>query len=284
MTRQMNARKITPAPADPVVCGLLAMRSAQVLPLSAGGLHQDSGVPGVYALIAAVQGSVTVSSHPRTALLEAGQVMALAPGLAWDLQAVSNALCIVVRLEGEAAGRLLELPGGASVYCRGAAVVREKVMALAVMEDEHAPVSGEAASSSAYAMLVRLRSEQTAGELPELVESAIAIIQEEFPYLDGLDDLSERLAVSKAHLSRSFSRKTGVSPGKYIIQVKIAYAKLLLQDEDASITYAAEASGFANANYFSKVFRRETGMSPSEFQEAAPRRRRPRLQNGPALW
>lgn len=284
MMRQTESRTITPAPADPVVCGLLSMRSAQILPLPAGGLRQDSGVPGAYTLIAAAQGSVTLSSYPRTALLEAGQVIALAPGLAWDLQAVSDALCIIVHLEGEAAGRLLELPGGVSVYCRGAAVVREKVMALAVIEDEHAPVDGGDASASAYAMLVRLRSEQTAGELPELVESAIAIIQEEFPFLDGLDDLAERLEVSKAHLSRSFSRKTGISPGKYITQVKISYAKLLLQEEDASITYAAEASGFANANYFSKVFRRETGMSPSEYLEAAPRRRRPRLQNGPALW
>ena len=282
--RQTEPRKIRPAAADPVACGLLAMHSAHILPLAAGTLRQDPGTPGVYALIAAVQGSVTVSSHPRTALLEAGQVMLLAPGVGWDLQAVTNALCMIVRLEGEAADRLLDLPGGAAVFCRGAAIVREKILSLAVMEDEHGPVSGEAASACAYSMLVKLRSEQTAEDLPELVESAIAIIQEEFPFLEGLDELAERLEVSKAHLSRSFSRRTGISPGKYITQVKISYAKLLLQEEDASITYAAEASGFANANYFSKVFRRETGMSPSEFLEAAPRRKPSRLQNGPALW
>ena len=105
-----------------------------------------------------------------------------------------------------------------------------------------------------------------------MVESAIAIIQEDFPFLEGLDDLAGRLEVSKAHLIRTFSRQTGISPARYIVRVRVEYAKLLLLDEDASITYVAEASGFANANYFAKVFRRETGMSPSEYLAAAPKK------------
>jgi AraC-like DNA-binding protein len=126
-------------------------------------------------------------------------------------------------------------------------------------------------------MLMKLRG-LTGARAPAgsaLVESAIAIIQAEFPFLDGLDELAERLEVSKAHLSRCFVHTVGISPGKYIIRVKIEYAKLLLQGEDASISYVAEASGFANANYFAKVFRRETGMSPSEYMESAPAGRGP---------
>ena len=101
--RQMEPREIKPAAADQTVRGLLAMPLAQILPLSAGTLHQDPGCPECYTLIAAVQGNATVSSYPRSILLEAGQVMALSPGYAWDLQAVSECLCIIVRLEGDAA-------------------------------------------------------------------------------------------------------------------------------------------------------------------------------------
>ena len=104
-----------------------------------------------------------------------------------------------------------------------------------------------------------------------LVEAAVAIIQEEFPFLEGVDELAERLEVSAAHLGRVFTKKIGISPGKYITRVRIEYAKLLLLDPDTTISYVAEASGFANANYFAKVFRRETGLSPSEYLEASPR-------------
>ena len=113
----------------------------------------------------------------------------------------------------------------------------------------------------------------------------MGIIQEEFPFLEGLDELAERLEVSKAHLIRTFTKKTGISPGRYITHMRVEYAKLLLRSEDASITYVAEASGFANANYFAKVFRRETGMSPSEYLESAPRQeRKAPPQGGPVLW
>ena len=113
----------------------------------------------------------------------------------------------------------------------------------------------------------------------------MGIIQEEFPFLEGLDELAERLEVSKAHLIRTFTKQTGVSPGRYITHLRVEYAKLLLRGEDPSITYVAEASGFANANYFAKVFRRETGMSPSEYTETAPHQeRKGPPKRDPFLW
>ena len=147
------------------------------------------------------------------------------------------------------------------------------------------------AASYAYSLLRNRRRGpgRAAGEVAavsHLVEGAIAIIQEDFPYLEGLDDLAGRLEISKAHLIRTFTRETGISPAKYITRVRVEYAKLLLQDEDTSIIYVAEASGFANANYFAKVFRRETGMSPSEYLESLPQRtgHRERRQDRHPVW
>ena len=144
---------------------------------------------------------------------------------------------------------------------------------MAVLEDEQGSISGSTASALAYTMLMKLRAlpqtpPSTVGS--PLVEAAVGVIQDEFPFLEGVDELAERLEVSAAHLTRVFSKKVGISPGKYITRVRIEYAKLLLQDPDATIAYVAEASGFANANYFAKVFRKETGMSPSEFLESCP--------------
>ena len=287
-----ESRDIRPATPDSPVRELLALSRAQVIPLSAGDSRTISCGTDEFILTAAVQGSLSVSTLSQYCLLSQGQVLAFRPQGTFTLQSVPDSLCMTVALRGEMVQRLLQdrLEEGSALFPTGAASVRSAVMALSVLE-ESGSVSGNLASSYAYSLLMELRISlrtRTGGQraLSPLVESALAIIQEEFPYLEGLDELSQRLEVSKAHLIRTFTKATGISPGKYITWVRVEYAKLLLQEEDSSVTYAAEASGFANANYFAKVFRRETGMSPSEFLESAPRTRQ-RIrhpENAPSLW
>ena len=287
-------REIRPTPPDPAMEGLLAVSSARILPLPSGGSHSGYAGDLGCCLIGAAQGALTVSCYAGTDVLSPGQGMALYQCGAFTIQAVGESVCMLVQLRGELPGRLLSgrLSGGAAFFPKGGAAVREAVLSLAVLEDNGAPVGGTAASAHAYTMLSNLISgpagrpqEGAGGALSPLVEAAVGIIQEEFPFLEGLDELAQRLEVSKAHLIRAFTRQTGVSPGRYITHLRVEYAKLLLRGEDASITYVAEASGFANANYFAKVFRRETGMAPSEYMDSQPRgdlRGAPR--GGPFLW
>lgn len=279
-SRQKEKRDIRPTAPDATVQGLLALSLARVLPLAAGNRVDGYGCTGEYILTAAVQGSLTVSAYDRYALLDPGQAYLLESPGEHTVQAVSDGLCMQLHLQGELIPRLLEgrLYGGGALFAAGGAAVRETAMALAVLEDERGQVPAALASSLAYTMLMKLRSlpQREAEQLGSpLVEGALSIIQEEFPYLEGVEELAQRLEVSPAHLTRVFSKKTGVSPGKYITHVRVEYAKLLLSDPDTSITYVAEASGFANANYFAKVFRRETGMSPSEYLASIPAIPRP---------
>ncbi len=275
--RPNEKRDIRPTAPDGAVQGLLVLPFVQILPLSAGDRLTGFGQTGDYILAANVQGNLTLSAYDHYNLLDPGQACMLESPGNYTLQAVSDGLYFLMRLQGDLIPRLLDglLGKGGAFFPAGAAAVREAAMALAVLDDEQKEVSGSDASALAYSMLMKLRV-QPAYYRPDagspLVEAAVAIIQEEFAFLEGLEDLAERLEVSAAHLGRVFTKKTGVSPGKYITRVRIEFAKLLLRDPDTTIGYVAEASGFANANYFAKVFRRETGLSPSEFLESAPRR------------
>lgn len=287
-------REIRPAPPDPALNSLLTLSSARILPLPSGGSYTGYAGDLCCWLLSAVQGTLTVSSYAQSDVLAPGQALALYQCGDFNLQSVGDSLCMLVQLQGELPGRLLagRLTDGSALFPRGAAAVREAVLSLSVLDDEHAPVNGTSASAYAYTMLANLisgpfSSPESGCEEPlsPLVEAAVGIIQEEFPFLEGLDELAERLEVSKAHLIRTFTKKTGVSPGRYITHLRVEYAKLLLRGEDPSITYVAEASGFANANYFAKVFRRETGMSPSEYLETLPQQDRKGVpKRDPFLW
>ena len=292
-SRQNQTVEIRPATPDDAIRELLTLSWAQICPVSTGDSAGGCAREGEYAVIAAVKGKLTVTAHSQYALLSAGQAILLHAAGSYTLQGVSDSVAMTAVVQGELAGRLMgdRLREGAALFPGGAAAVRETVLSLSVLAEENARVDGATASAYAYALLTRLRGipqgeEGEGSAVSPLVEGAIAIIQEDFPYLEGLDDLAGRLEVSKAHLIRSFVRETGISPARYITRVRIEYAKLLLRGEDASITYVAEASGFANANYFAKVFRRETGMSPSEYLESAPQREhRPRPPRDPyPLW
>lgn len=273
--RANEKRDIRPAAPDPTIQELLTLPLVRFLPLSAGDRLTGYGQTGDYVLAAAVKGNLTVSAYDHYALLDTGQAFLLKEPGNYTIQAVSDGVYLLLLLRGGLISQLLSvcLNRGSALFHAGAAAVREAALSLAVLEDERGPAPGETASALAYTMLLKLRA------LPErprtdaaspLVEAAAAIIQEEFPFLEGVDELAERLEVSAAHLGRVFTKKIGISPGKYITRVRIEYAKLLLRDPDTTISYVAEASGFANANYFAKVFRRETGMSPSEYLEGSP--------------
>ena len=273
--RQNEKRDIRPASPDPTVRGLLGLPRVQILTREGGHRVVGYGGNGEYILAASVQGGLTVAAYGQYILLDPGQAFLLESPGEYTLQAVSDGLCMVLRLQGELVPRLLEgrLSGKGTLFAGGAAAVRETVLSLAVLEDEWEQIPGATASARAFTLLLRLRDQPQSVRASlgsPLVEGALAIIQEDFPYLEGVDELANRLDVSAAHLTRVFTKKTGTSPGKYITHVRIEFAKLLLRDPEATITYVAEASGFANANYFAKVFRKETGMSPSEYLESSP--------------
>ena len=81
--------------------------------------------------------------------------------------------------------------------------------------------------------------------------------------------LADKMAMSVSQLSRKINGITGYSTISYVLQLKLNKAKKLLLSEDISITEVADTCGFYDANYFSRVFKKEFGMAPSIFQKNA---------------
>ncbi len=76
--------------------------------------------------------------------------------------------------------------------------------------------------------------------------------------------------LSRHHFTRRFAQATGLPPVRYVREARCERAASLLGATQLSVKEIAARCGFESANYFCRVFRRSTGMSPNEY-----RRRRP---------
>lgn len=69
------------------------------------------------------------------------------------------------------------------------------------------------------------------------------------------------------HLNRLFIKYTGTSIHRYILTIRINEAKKRIANTDSSLKNISEEVGFNNKTYFSRYFKKETGMSPSEYRK-----------------
>ena len=79
--------------------------------------------------------------------------------------------------------------------------------------------------------------------------------------------IADKMAMSISQLNRKLNGITGYSTISYVLQVKLNKAKKMLSDTNISITEVSDACGFYDASYFSRVFKKEFGLSPSQYQK-----------------
>jgi len=82
-----------------------------------------------------------------------------------------------------------------------------------------------------------------------------------------LDDVAAKSFVSSCYLSRAFKKITGIGFSNYIATRKITIAKSLLQFSDMKVNTIALELAYQDANYFCRIFKKETGMAPSDYRK-----------------
>jgi len=81
-------------------------------------------------------------------------------------------------------------------------------------------------------------------------------------------DIAEHFHMSATHLRRIFASKLGTSPAAALASVRMENARrMLMTEQDLSISEIARLCGYASVYYFSQSFRKSEGMSPSRFRE-----------------
>ena len=79
------------------------------------------------------------------------------------------------------------------------------------------------------------------------------------------DTVCESLGITNQNLRRKILAITGQTGGKYLLTIRLDYAKELLSTGKYSIGQVALKCGYDDANNFSRTFKRETGQKPTEY-------------------
>ena len=134
-----------------------------------------------------------------------------------------------------------------------------------------------ALSAELLSLLSRFKNlldEQTNPVMNERLYPVITYLNKHFFEKVELADCAKMMHISTGRFSHIFKECTGVSPYAYILNLRMKMAAELLALSDLPIAEIAYKTGFDNPLYFSKIFKKQYGVSPSSFrikQENVPR-------------
>jgi AraC-like DNA-binding protein len=106
-------------------------------------------------------------------------------------------------------------------------------------------------------------------DLYRRIVSAKLYIDEHYHEPIGLEVISRNACLSRFHFHRLFTRVYKITPHQYLTQKRIDKARMLLQQEDVSVTEVCNNVGFESLGSFSVLFKKEIGFAPQYYRNMA---------------
>lgn len=100
-----------------------------------------------------------------------------------------------------------------------------------------------------------------------VVEKAVEYIAGHFSGDLSLETVAQQVNISPYYLSRLFKEAEGINYIEYVTKLRIDYAKKELGFSPKSIKEICHESGYTDPNYFSRIFKKWTGLTPTEYRE-----------------
>lgn len=165
-------------------------------------------------------------------------------------------------------GRVYDIPQSvmASVKQDFSTIFHEATLQQAGFEDMCASISQGILIKLGRGHLDAVRNDMAAQYRKRLSAS---VQQMHFHYTSNLriSDLAEMEHLSTSRYRELFRLAFGVSPSEYLMKLRISYAQDLLLTTELSITEIADACGFDDVMYFSRLFHKKTGAAPGAYRK-----------------
>ena len=238
---------------------------------------------GDYQLLYITEGDVEFFFDGKRQILSKGAMVLFRPGdvQLYNMYAEDKPETYWVHFTGSKVGEFLErfsaLTGetcffaGMSTDYQG--VYRQMIRELQLQREGYAEML-QADLKRLFLLLQRhlIESKTTKSEILDIVERAAQYFNEHYNEPISIEEYAARNLMTPAWFIRNFKTVMKVSPMQHIIRQRIFNAKILLTSTDHNISEVAFAVGYDNPLYFSRLFRKYTGQSPTEYRKNPKRK------------
>lgn len=241
------------------------------------GRQFSNGEEDVFVIYYVNQGVCWLESEEYTGKISAGKCFIILPQVDYQLKAVGKEVMNLtwVAFSGfrvEDYLRRAAIWPGSPVIDDPEGILGEKINRLYMFS--HEPINRYCKMASVlYEIIAYLRDirEKTRPDgykenLNYFAACAASYIERNYMNPISVNEVADKLGITRKHLCTVFHRVFGVAPRQYIIYFRMEKACRLLRSTRQTVQEIAEAAGYANQFYFAKEFRRIVGKTPTEYR------------------
>lgn len=222
-------------------------------------------------------GRCHIKTAERELVIEAGDLAFFYPGEMQDYRFLGKdrTVSCYVHFTGSGCERLLErlFPKGRRFYHIGLDQALDEVFNRLLFEYYSKKKQYETVCAACLMAFLALaarycenRSAQGTGDL--LMEESCKWMQLNYQQKISICEAAAQCGLSVSRYAHRFKQAFGITPIQYLHTIRIEQAKEMLRSTDCGIAEVAELVGWPDANYFSRIFKKYTGLSPYHFAKA----------------
>lgn len=138
-------------------------------------------------------------------------------------------------------------------------------------DDDLTPLAIEGLALELLAGVARRNARVSENETPNWLKKAKDFLHERFQYRLTLSDVAEFARVHPVSLARAFRRAHHCTVGEYVRRLRVEFACQKLSVSGESLVEIALSAGFSEQSHFCRIFKRFTGLTPSEYRSNSRR-------------